>query len=167
MAKLLQILIVEDSADDAGLVARHIEHAGYKVHWERVEDAATLKSSLDQQPWDVILCDHSMPGFSGTDALAIVRASGRDLPFIFVSGRMGEYVAAEAMKAGAHDYVMKSNLKRLVPAVEREVREAEGRRKHRQVEEDLRVSNAIVGRQSGRDLHAQAGRRQGGPGVCQ
>ena len=142
MAKLLQILIVEDSADDAGLVARHIEHAGYKVHWERVEDAATLKSSLDQQPWDVILCDHSMPGFSGTDALAIVRASGRDFPFIFVSGRMGEYVAAEAMKAGAHDYVMKSNLKRLVPAVEREVREAEGRRKHRQVEEDLRVSNA-------------------------
>jgi PAS domain S-box-containing protein len=83
-----------------------------------------------------------MPGFSGTDALGIVRASGRDLPFIFVSGRLGEYVAAEAMKAGAHDYVMKSNLKRLVPAVEREVREAEGRRKHRQVEEDLRVSNA-------------------------
>src|SRR5690348_5985005 len=113
MAKSLQILIVEDSSEDACHVARHIEHAGYKVHWERVEAAAPLKASLEQQPWDVILCDHSMPGFNGTDALDIVRASGRDLPFIFVSGRMGEYVAAEAMKAGAHDYIMKGNLKRL------------------------------------------------------
>jgi PAS domain S-box-containing protein len=107
-----------------------------------VDNAATLQSALDQEPWDIVLSDHNMPGFSGTEALTIVRASGRDLPFIFVSGRMGESVAAEAMRAGAHDYMMKSNLKRLVPAVEREVREAQGRRKHRQVEEDLRVSNA-------------------------
>src|SRR3569833_1044204 len=106
MAKILQILSVEDSPDDAGLVARHIEHAGYKVHWERVDTAAALKASLDQEPWDIVLSDHSMPGFSGTEALTIVRASGHDLPFIFVSGRIGESVAAEAMRSGAHDYIM-------------------------------------------------------------
>lgn len=134
MAKSLHILMVEDSASDAGLVARHIEHAGYEMRWERVDDAATLKVALDQQPWDVILCDYSMVDFSGADALAIVRASGLDIPFIFVSGAMGEDVAVEAMKAGAHDYVMKGNLKRLVPAIERELREAAERRKRRQAE---------------------------------
>src|SRR6185503_5532765 len=97
--KSLEILIVEDSPADAELVAHHIECAGYEVRSERVDRASGLKAALAAKPWDVILCDYSMPEFSGSDALALVRASGRDLPFIYVSGTMGEDVAVEAMRA--------------------------------------------------------------------
>ncbi len=137
MTKALHLLIVEDSASDAGLTAHHIEHAGYEVRWERVDDRAALEAALDRQTWDVILCDFTMPDFNGTDALALVRARGDDIPFIFVSGTMGEDVAVEAMRTGAHDYVVKGNLKRLVPAIERELREAEMRRRKRKAEQAL------------------------------
>ena len=148
----LQILIVEDSENDAKLVARHIEQAGYQVRWERVEDATALQAAVEQKSWDVILCDYSLPGFSGMNALAMVRASGQDLPVILVSGKMGEDVAVEAMRSGANDYVMKDNLKRLVPAIERELREAGSRRELRAAETALRqltiavesAANAII-----------------------
>lgn len=144
MANVLHTLIVEDSASDARLVVRQIERAGYEVRWERVDAPDALKAALVQQTWDVILCDYSMPDFGGNDALEIVRASGRDIPFIFVSGTMGEDIAVEAMKAGAHDYVVKGNLKRLVSAIERELREAANRRTRREAEEALRESQQIL-----------------------
>ena len=134
MAKTLNILIVEDSASDAGLLARQIERAGYDLHWQRVDTAADLKATLEREPWDAVLCDYTMPDFSGIDALAVVRASQEDLPFIFVSGTIGEDTAVEAMRAGAQDYVLKGHLKRLVPAIEREVRAAEIHRQVRQAE---------------------------------
>ncbi|MBI5387457.1 MAG: response regulator [Verrucomicrobia bacterium] len=144
MAKSLHILIVEDSASDAALVVRQIERAGYEVCWERVDNAAALQAALQKGRWDAVLCDYAMPDFGGAEALAIVRDSGRDLPFIFVSGTMGEDVAVEAMRVGAHDYVMKGNLKRLVPAIERELREAEVRRDRREAEEELRVTHEAL-----------------------
>ena len=140
MTKLLYILILDDSASDAGLVARQIERAGYEVRWERVDTAPAFKAALEREAWDVVSCDYTMPDFNGLDALGIMRASGRDVPFIFVSGTIGEDVAVEAMKAGAHDYVMKGNLKRLLPAIERELREVGVRREHKRVEEALITS---------------------------
>jgi PAS domain S-box-containing protein len=140
MTKLLHILIVDDSACDAGLIARQIERAGYEARWERVDTAPAFKAALEREAWDVVSCDYTMPDFNGLDALGIMRASGRDVPFIFVSGTIGEDVAVEAMKAGAHDYVMKGNLKRLVPAIERELREVGVRREHKRVEAALITS---------------------------
>ncbi|HPA17689.1 MAG TPA: response regulator [Verrucomicrobiae bacterium] len=140
MAKLLRILMVDDSPSDVGLIARHIERAGYDVRYERADRAETLKSALARQTWDVVLCDYTMPGFSGADAMDIVRSCGHDMPLIFVSGTMGEDVAVEAMKAGAHDYVVKGNLKRLVPAIERELGEAQVRRQKRQAEQAMHES---------------------------
>jgi CheY-like chemotaxis protein len=100
MKQPLHILMVEDSALDAELAVRHIEQAGHAVKWERVDDAAAFKAAMEHQAWDVILCDHSMPGFSGLDALAILRGSGLDVPFIFVSGTMGEDAAVGRCKPG-------------------------------------------------------------------
>jgi PAS domain S-box-containing protein len=141
MTRRLNLLIVEDSVSDAELVVHQFKRAGFDLRWERVETAASLTSALTQQDWDVVLCDYRMPGFSGAEALAIVRGSGLDLPFIFVSGAMGEDVAVEAMRAGAQDYILKNNLARLVPAVERELREADSRRQRRRAEEDLRIAH--------------------------
>jgi two-component system, cell cycle sensor histidine kinase and response regulator CckA len=133
MARALSILIVGDSPGDAELVAGRIEDAGYQVRWERVESAESLEAALPGG-WQAVLCDCTMPGFSGLEALGIVRGSGLDLPVLFVSGTMGEDIAVEAMRAGARDYVPKDDLTRLVPALERELREAEERRQRRQVE---------------------------------
>jgi len=137
-AKLLNILLVEDSPNDAGLIVRNIERAGYDVHWERVDDPVALKAALDEQAWDIILSDYCMPAFTGTYALAIIKAGGSGVPVIFVSGTMGEDVAVEAMRAGAQDYVFKGNLKRLVPTIERELRDAAARRESQQAAQALR-----------------------------
>jgi signal transduction histidine kinase len=126
----LKALIVDDSADDALLMLREFERADFIVKHERVDTAETLKGALDREKWDVLLADYTMPFFSGMSALQIARAQGLDLPFLFVSGTMGEEVAVEAMKGGANDYIVKGSLGRLAPAVERELREAEGRREH-------------------------------------
>jgi PAS domain S-box-containing protein len=134
----LHTLIVEDSPGDAGLIVRRIEHAGFEVRSSRVDDPVGLKAALAGQSWDIVLCDYCLPGFSGSDALAIVRAHDRDIPFIFVSGTIGEEIAVEAMRAGAHDYVMKGNLARLVPAIERELREAAIRRQSHWAAQALR-----------------------------
>jgi PAS domain S-box-containing protein len=140
MSTPLRALIVEDSAEDARLLLRELERGGYDVSFERVETAEGLHEALARETWDVIFCDFSLPRFDGFEALRIAQESRLDLPFIFVSGKMGEDVAVEAMKSGAHDYVMKSNLTRLAPAVERELRDAIERNRRRLAEEAMRVS---------------------------
>lgn len=119
----LSVLVVEDSESDAALVLRELTNKGFQISHQRVESAAELKSALGQH-WDIILSDFRLPQFNAITALEIVQATGRDIPFIIVSQAIGEGVAVELMRAGAVDYVMKSSLKRLAPAVEREVREA-------------------------------------------
>jgi signal transduction histidine kinase len=135
---ILRALIVEDSEDDALLVLRELRRGGYDVVSERVDTPAAMKAALAKEPWDLIIADYAMPQFSGLAALKMLQENGRDLPFIIVSGAIGEDVAVEAMRAGAHDYLIKGNLARLLPAVERELREAEVRRERRQAEEELR-----------------------------
>ncbi len=124
----IRLLQVEDTEDDAALVQRALTRAGYDVFARRVDTAEGLRSELHQSEWDLVIADYTMPGFSGTKALAIVREQHPDLPFIFVSGTIGEDTAVAAMKTGAQDYIMKGNLARLAPAVERELREATVRR---------------------------------------
>ncbi len=135
---VLRVLLVEDSEDDAALVLRALRRGGYAVHSERVQEREELRRALARSAWDLVLADYDMPRFTGLEALKVVQESGCDLPFIIVSGTIGEEVAVEAMRAGAHDYVMKNNLTRLVPAIQRELREAEERRGRRIAEETLR-----------------------------
>lgn len=131
----LKVLLIEDNEDDASLVIRTLGHAGFDVSATRVETAQALREALEQHSWDVAIADHTMPAFSGTRALAIVRDHSIDLPFIFVSGTIGEDVAVAAMKQGAHDYIIKGNLTRLPAAVERELREATVRRERTRANE--------------------------------
>lgn len=140
MGKPLRILIVEDSEDDALLLLRHLAHAGYDPVSLRVETADHMAAALGRQEWDLVISDFTMPQFDATEALCLLQDTGRDLPFIIVSGSIGEDTAVAAMKAGAHDYIMKNNLSRLAPAIERELREAEVRRERKQVESQLRES---------------------------
>ena len=137
MGHPLRLLHVEDSEDDALLVLRELRRSGYDVACQRVETAAALKNALAQEPWDVIISDYNMPNFSGTEALQLLKQSGLDVPLIYVSGAIGEDTAVAIMKAGAHDYIMKGNLKRLAPAIARELREAEQRTERRRAEEQL------------------------------
>ncbi len=131
----LNLLLIEDSQDDAALVTRTLTRAGYDVVARQVCTAEALREAIDERPWDLAIADFTMPSFSGTAALTIIREAGIDLPFIFVSGTIGEHVAVAAMKDGAHDYIMKGNLARLAPAVERELREAAVRRERTRANE--------------------------------
>jgi len=140
----MRMLMVEDSENDALLVLRELRRGGYDVTWERVETAETMRAALDRQPWDIVISDYRMPHFNGLDALELLKASGRDLPFILVSGTVGEELAVEAMKAGASDYLMKGKLVRLVPAVERELRDAVERRNRHSSEEALKMEQALM-----------------------
>jgi CheY-like chemotaxis protein len=106
MENSLRVLLVEDSANDAALIVRHLGQGGYDVAFERVATSADVNKALEQ-PWDLVICDYSMPHFSGTDALRMIRARGLDTPFVFVSGTIGEETAVSALKLGAQDYVMK------------------------------------------------------------
>src|SRR5258707_13174181 len=113
MGKNIRVLLVEDSEDDAALLLRELGRAGFDVVSERVESPDRMDALLDAQTWDLIFCDYSMPHFKGTDALALMKEKNLDIPFIFVSGGMGEDIAVEAMRAGARDYIVKGKLKRL------------------------------------------------------
>ena len=137
----LRALIAEDSEDDALLLARHLQQ-GYELTHLRVDTPDGLRQALQQGEWDVVLSDHSMPNFDSFDALQIVRQSGRDLPFIIVSGTMGEDLAVEAIKAGVNDYLLKNNLKRLLPAIERELQAAQAR--HAQSRSELLLSKLFT-----------------------
>jgi len=147
MGTRLRLLVVEDSEDDAHLLVRELKRAGYDVAHERVDTAKALEAALDRQTWDVVIGDYSMPQFSGTAALAIIQERGLDLPFISVSGTISEEMAVAAMRAGAKDYVTKGQLKRLAPAIERELREARARATLRTTEASYTtlVENAPIG----------------------
>ncbi len=135
--KPLRALIIEDSEDDSLLLLRELRRGEYDVVHKRVETPEAMRQALAERPWDVIISDYVLPKFSGLAALTVLKESGQDLPFIIVSGNIGEDIAVGAMRAGAHDYIIKGNLTRLVPAVERELRDAESRRERRRAEEQL------------------------------
>src|SRR5919107_2768352 len=144
----LKVLLVEDSEDDALLLVRRLRKGGYDPTWERVDTPQDMEAALDEGGWDLVISDHSMPAFSSSAALGLLRRMGYvDLPFIIVSGQIGEDAAVAAMKSGAHDYLMKDNLARLNTAIERELREAEVRRERRRAEEKYRsiFENAVEG----------------------
>jgi signal transduction histidine kinase len=137
MSQPLNTLIVEDSADDLLFVVRSLKQGGYAVNYQRVDTEAGFNAALAEGGWDLIIADYNLPQFSALKALHLLHESGRDLPFIIVSGAIGEEVAVAAMKLGAHDYLLKSSLARLAPAVARELREAQVRRERRAAAEDL------------------------------
>ena len=143
MEPSLRILIVEDSADDTDLLVHYLKQNGFDISYKRVYAASTCKTAMCQEQWDLVIADYSLPGFSGMEALAVYKENGLDMPFIIVSGTIGEDVAVEAMKAGAHDYILKDNLARLAPAIRRELRDAQVRREHRRAEQALRESEAM------------------------
>ena len=134
----LRVLIVEDSENDALLLLRSLWRGGYEPQFERVDTPEAMAAALSSQAWDIVISDYSMPHFSGLAALWVLKQSGLDVPFILMSGTVGEDVAVEAMKAGAHDYVLKNKPQRLVCAIEREIREAAVRRETRLSQERLR-----------------------------
>jgi CheY-like chemotaxis protein/anti-sigma regulatory factor (Ser/Thr protein kinase) len=138
MSTPLRVLIVEDSEDDASLLIRALKSGGYEPSYERVDTPEAMSAALSERAWDLIISDYVMPRFSGLNALKMAQAMRNDIPFIMVSGKTGEDIAVEAMKAGAHDYIMKDRLVRIVPAIERELREAAARRERRHVEEEKR-----------------------------
>jgi two-component system, cell cycle sensor histidine kinase and response regulator CckA len=136
----LSVLIVEDSEDDMLLMLRELRRGGYTIDYVRVDTPVAMQAALDRQPWDIVIADYTLPAFSAPEALKLLQSQKFDLPFIIVSGTIGEDTAVTAMKAGAHDYIIKGNLARLVPAVERELRETEERRKRHSAEQALQES---------------------------
>ncbi len=138
--RALRVLVVEDSEFDARMLVGLLRAGGFEPDFERVETAGAMRAALGQASWEVILADYNLPEFSAPEALEVLQGSQLDIPFIIVSGGIGEDTAVAAMKSGAHDYLMKGNLARLVPAVERELREAAVRASRRQTVKDLRAS---------------------------
>ena len=139
MRSSLRVLLVEDSMTDAKLIIQELRRAKPDVEFERVETDKTMRAALENGNWDVIISDWSMPKFSALAALAVAQKSGLDLPFIIASGTIGEEHAVEAMRAGAHDYVLKDKLARLAPAVEREIRDHQMRVDHRREQTRFRA----------------------------
>lgn len=144
MPNQLNTLIIDDSEDDALLITRALEKEDFSLCWKRVDNAVELNAALDSGLWDLVLSDYSMPGFTGVDALALCLRKTPDAPFIIVSGRIGEELAVNMMKAGASDYVMKDDLPRLGPAVTRELRAAHERKIRRQAQAAIAHLAAIV-----------------------
>lgn len=140
----LRVLLVEDSEDDALLLARYLRQSGKKIFLKRVETEDDFRRMLEEYSWDVIISDHGLPRFNSRAALKILSESQKDIPFLIVSGTIGESEAVAAMKAGAHDYLMKGNLARLVPAIEREIAEANHRKARRAADQALRESEAYL-----------------------
>lgn len=140
--KELRILVVEDSQRDLDLLVREFRLSGYSVHAERVETAEEMSEALRRATWDAIISDNSLPSFDATRALAVLQSSGLDIPFVIASGMIGEERAVELMKAGASDYVPKRNLPRLIPVIERELRDAAEKLRRRRVESELQKMNS-------------------------
>ncbi len=144
MAGLLHVLVVEDSENDTSLLLEELRQKGYTPVHERVEHAAAMTSALERRNWDVVVSDYVMPEFSGPNALKLLREKKMDLPFIVVSGTYGEEAAVDMMKAGANDYIVKGNLSRLTPAIEREIEAAKNRKARAHAENSMRHLAAIV-----------------------
>ena len=137
MCKELRVLLVEDSEADALLVQQALEESGSKLSCRRVFEADAMAEALREETWDIVLSDYFMPSFNGLEAIQVLKDSGQELPIVIVSGTVGEEKAVEAMKLGAHDYVMKDNLIRLVPAVKRAILDIKHRRERREGAEAL------------------------------
>jgi PAS domain S-box-containing protein len=144
MGTPLRVLIVEDTADDAELLVRELRRGGFAPAYQRVDTAEAMSAALAQQMWDIVIADYTLPHFSAPAALALLQERGLDLPFIIVSGVIGEEAAVAALKAGARDFIMKGRLPRLIPAVQRELREAGERKGRRLAEQALRRSQAYL-----------------------
>jgi len=144
MNRPLRALIVEDVERDAVLVARELARGGFDVSFERVDTPEMMSAALAKQPWDIIISDYSMPSFSGPAALALVKERKLDLPFIIVSGTVGEETAVESIRAGAHDFMAKGKFARLIPAVERELRDAVLRAERTKMQEQLLISDRMA-----------------------
>jgi signal transduction histidine kinase len=144
VSKSLRALIVEDSEHDAALLIRELRRGGYDLSFARVETPDAMHAALDDQTWDIVLSDYSMPRFSGPAALELVRARDLDLPFIIISGTVGEETAVASLRAGAHDFLVKGALARLLPAIEREMREAGSRAEKRKIQEQLLISERMA-----------------------
>jgi DNA-binding NtrC family response regulator len=139
----LRILIIEDSEDDMFLMLRALRglrQVGYQLDYLRVDTPKAMQAALAQQTWDIVIADYTLPTFNAPAALQLLKEQQPDVPFIIVSGTIGEEIAVAAMKAGANDYLIKGNLARLLPAVERELREAAERKKQHRTEQALRES---------------------------
>ena len=144
MPKPLKALIVEDNERDAAMLMRELNRGGYALESERVDTPEALNAALDRQAWDIVFSDYSMPRFSAPAALSLVRDRGFDLPFIIVSGTIGEDTAVEAMRAGANDFMPKGALARLLPAIDRELREARARAERKKMREQLMISERMA-----------------------
>jgi len=179
MGSRLRVLIIEDSEDDAKLIVRELKSGGYDVKYQRVDSSAAVCRACDSQEWDLIISNYSMPQFSGTDALKLVRSKHLEMPFMFVSGTIGEEAAIAAMKNGAQDYLIKGNLGRLMPAVQRELREHEQRKERERLQKHVQQLQKFeaIGRLSGGIAHdfnnmigailgwAELGYEEAGPGT--
>jgi PAS domain S-box-containing protein len=140
MSTPLNVLVVEDWEDDAIFLLRELRRGGFEPYFERVETAPAMKAALDKRNWDIVIADHQLPQFSAPAALELSKKMKDDLPFIILSGSIGDDVAVEAMKAGAHDYIMKDNISKLVPAIDRALQEVKERRERKRAEEALHES---------------------------
>src|SRR4051812_7496884 len=138
LSQELRILAVEDCEDDALLLVETLRDAGWQPTWRRVETTVAMREALEREAWDLVTVDYKMPEFTAPEALQVLQQSGRDLPFLVVSGSIGEEQAVALMRAGAHDFFLKDRLARLPAAVERELREAENRIQKRTAEEQVR-----------------------------
>lgn len=140
----IRVLIIEDNEDDTILEIDALIKSGFKIDYERIETREAMAQALEKKSWDCIISDYAMPQFSGLEALDVLKRSGKDIPFILISGTIGEETAVAAMKSGASDYIMKGSLNRLVPAFERELREAESRRQKRQAEAAIQFERILL-----------------------
>ena len=140
----LRVLIIEDSENDSQLLLREIQRGEYDVEWERVETRAAMEDALGRRQWDIIICDHSLPEFNAAAALETLQARGFDLPFIIVSGSISEEAAVESLKAGAHDFILKENLARLIPAIQRELGDAKTRHESKQSADQLKYHARLL-----------------------
>ena len=144
MEKPVRVLVIEDSQEDTVLLLRELRRTGYEAEYERVETAIAMRAMLMEKSWDLILSDYTLPKFNALQALETLKASGLDIPFIIISGTIGEETAVAALKAGAHDFVVKGKYARLGPAIERELREAESRRDRKRAEEQIKYHARLL-----------------------
>ncbi len=144
ISRLLRVLVIEDSEDDAFFIVKALQENGQEIEHERVYTITALTEALNNRKWDIIISDYSLPNFTGLEAISIYKSLKLDIPFLIVSGAIGEAMAVEAMKSGAHDYIMKDNLTRLLPAVERELKQSRGRAARRRAVETIKRMNEML-----------------------